>query len=512
MTSCQQIYTFLNQVGAKNVTTVPSDADGALLAQLGLVQFFTEDQVHEFETSVARLVAERAAVSDEAIQRSNLAAEVQSDVRGTHSVLFHLEGKQKRSAKLQRETQDEARLKALDSDLAAKQQDLGQLLAQRSLLDTITPCGTQYVGLTGLGVTETRNLAVRLYRVADTDFATYWQQSQKITQDLTDLAAGGADYFARFSPVLALGERSHLWAIAIGLAKAQPDVAQGSATFLQDYNAIENLSPNVENRLMASEILFALPRPVSEEYPKLLEVLRTVQGLKVSKESALGVASILLLGERADGTIATDNLAQYLRLTRSYEAAALLAIVNVPIPDLTGKFQSVQRMFLGWGYQPSEDIELSSAYLAVSEIPVEGISTKLAIIAKGLSTYLEYPLVASAVLASLSTLEANETLNLLEHAYDIIGRRTGPLSQAELICLAVRMLHGIRNELVGPLDTTAAAAPRVGPAAAGVYGPRFFFVPIIVAHNAYFSTYSGVAGVHPGHVHGVVGGVGGSVG
>ena len=71
------------------------------------------------------------------------------------------------------------------------------------------------------------------------------------------------------------------------------------------------------------------------------------------------------------------------------------------------------------------------------------------------------------------------------------------------------MLHGIRNELVGPLDATAAAAPQAVP---GVYGPRFYFVPIIVARYGYFSTFSGIGGVHPGHVHGFGGGAGGFVG
>jgi len=512
MTSCKDTYAFLSQVSAKQVTAPPSDADAALLAQYGLVQFFSEEEVRELGTSVQKLAEEQSAASAESLQRAGVAAQVSEDVRETHSVLFRLEGKQKKAAKAQRESTDEARLKAIDSDLQAKQRDLGQLLAQRSLLDTITSCGSRYVGLTGLGVAETRNLAVRLYRVSDTEFASYWQQSLKITQDLTDLATGGAGYFGRLSPVIALGERSHLWAIAIGLAKAQPDSAQGTAAFVQDYNSIESLSSNIENRLMAAEILFALPRPLPDEYSRLLEVLKTVQKLNVPKESALGVASILLLGERADGTLATDNLADYLRVTPSYEAAALLSIVNVSITDLTEKFHEVQRLFVAWGYGASEDVELASAYLAVSEVPVEGVSTKLAILAKGLSTYLQYPLVGAAVLASLSTLEANETLNLLEHAYDIVGRRTGPLTQAELICLAVRMLHGVRDELVGPLDTTATAAPAVARAAPGTYGPRFFFVPIIVAHNAYFSTYSGLGGPHPGHVHGFGGGAGGFVG
>jgi hypothetical protein len=509
MTTCREIYTFLSQVSARNVTATLSDADANLLSQLHLVQFLTQPEYLQLQTDVQALGNEQGAIAQEAAQRVGLAREVQGEERKTHSVLFRLEGQQKRAAKLQREADDEARLKAVDADLAQKQQQFGQLLSRRTLLDTVTPYGDRYVGLTGLGAVETRNLGVRLYRVSDAEFGAYWDQSQKITQELTDLAAGGADYVARLAPGIVGAERSHLWAISIGLAKAQPDSAQGSATFVNDYNQLGDLSDNIENRLMASEILFSLDRPLSQEFPTLVQLVKQVRGENVPKESALGVASILLLGRRADGTVALPNLAQYLQVTRSYESAALLAIVNLPVPDLAAKFQSLRMMFAGWGYQASEDVELSSAYLAVSEIPVQGISTKLAIIAKGLSTYLEYPLVAASVLASLSTLEANETLNLLEHAYDIVGRRAAPMSQAELICLAVRMLHGIRNELVGPLDATAATVPKPVP---GVYGPRFYFVPIIVARYSYFSTYSGVGGAHPGHVHGFGGGAGGFVG
>ncbi|MGA8710122.1 MAG: hypothetical protein WB786_02695 [Thermoplasmata archaeon] len=510
MTNCKDIYTFLNQVSAKNVSAPLSSSDAALLTQLNLVQIFTADQVHDLESKVQALGADQTALDQERRQRADLAETVEEESRATHSILFHLEGKGKQAAKRQREVDDENRLRSVDGDLTQRQQQFGQLVSQRSLLDTITPYGDGFVALTSLGALETRNLGLRLYRVSDTDFQTYWDQSQKITQELTDLATGGANYFGQIARGIGGAERSNLWAISIGLAKNQPDVAQGSAAFVNVYNSIQNLSDNVENRLLASEILFSLPRPLAEEYPTLVQILRDVRGLNIPKESALGVASILLLGRRGDGTIATPNLSQYLNYTRSYESAALLSIVNLPVPELGAKFQSLRAMFGGWGYETSEDVELSSAYLATSELPVQGINTKLAILAKGLSTYLAYPLVAASVLATISTLEANDTLNLLEHAYDIVGRRAMPMSQAELICLAVRMLHGIRNELVGPLDATAAAqaAARVP----GMYGPRFFFVPIVLVNYGHFSTFSGIGGAHPGHVHGFGGGAGGFTG
>jgi len=510
MTQCADIYAFLNQVSAKQVTATLSAADASLLTQLGLIQILTSDQFHATQSAVQALGAERQTIAQEMGQRAQLAQESSEDRRKTHSFLFHLEGKEKQAAEVQRATAVDAQLRATDADLGRKQQEFAQLVAQQSLLDTLTAYGDGYVGLTSRGAVELRDLGLRLYRVSDSDFSAYWNQAQKINVDLMRLAEGGAEYFGRLMPALTGADRSLLWGISVGLAKAQPNAAQGSDAFVRTYRQVFGLSANNENRLMSSEILFSLPRPIAEEYPGLVQVLGDVRHLNVPNEAALGVASILLLGRREDGTIATPNLAQYLNLTRSYESAALLSIVNLPIGDQAAKFQSLRGMFAGWGYQPSEDVELSSAYLAVSELPADGISTKLAIIAKGLSSYLQFPLVAASVLASVSTLEANETLNLLEHAYEIVGPRAAPLSQAELICLAVRMVQGIRDELVAPLDATAALPPPP-PRMPGVYGPGFFFVPIFVMHQAYFGTYSGIGGAHPGHAHGF-GGFGGGGG
>jgi hypothetical protein len=512
MTRCGDIYSFLSQVSARQVTATLSDADANLLVQLGLIQLFTADQYHKVEGDVQALGGDRSAIAEEMARQSALSQEAQEESQKTHSILFHFEGKEKQAAELQRAAAAQQSLQSTSSDLARRQQQFSDLVAQRSLLDTLTPWGDRFVGLTGRGTVETRDLGLRLYRVSDSDFTEYWNTAQKITVDLTRLAGGGAECYARLAGAIPDADRCLLWGISIGLSNSQPDAGAGAAAFVNTYRQIFSLSANAENRLMSSEILSSLTRPIADEYPNLVQVLSDVRRLGVPNEAALGVGSILLLGRREDGTIATPNLAQYLSVTRSFESAALLSIVNLPVADQTAKFQALRGMFAGWGYQASEDVELSAAYLTVSELPADGISTKLAIIAKGLSTYLQFPLVAASVLASVSTLEANETLNLLEHAYEIVGTRAAPLSQAELITLAVRMVHGIRDELVGPLDATAAARP-IAPRALGMYGPRFYFVPIFVVHQAYFGTFSGIGGAHPGHVHGFGGGfVGGGGG
>ncbi len=507
MANCKDVGGLLGQLRAHAVTTPLTDAEMARLAQLGVLQVVSAADYQQLQNQVAGLAATQEAISDESGQRGEAAAELDRDWSRDHSVLFHLHGEPARQADLAEEQQARQRLAALDADLSAREQAFNDLLAKRAQLDALTAVGPGYVGLTATGASVLRDLTVALYRVSDADFETYLAQARKIDADLDGLAAGGATYFAGLAAGIPDADRAYLWAIGVGLSKAEPDPTVGVPKYLDAYRQTGSFSSNPENRLMASEILVALPRPLAEETPALAQLVRDVRGLKVPSPSALGVAAILLYGRRADGTFATANLQSFLQVTSSYETAALLGIVDGPTDALLAKFRQLRQLFYDWDYSMSEDTELSAAYLAVSEYEPDQISSKLAILARGLATYLQYPLVAASILASVATLEANETLNLVEKAYAIAGRRAAGLSQPELICVAVRMVHGIRNELVGSLDATATAAPTAARAVG--YGPRPLFVPIVIVHAGYYSTFGGLGGVHPGHVHGMPAGFGG---
>ena len=511
MASCKDVCAFLEQVQSRQVTAALPEADLAHLGEVGLLQLLTADGYRELASQVGALGATQAALGQEAAQRAQLAEELGREYARDHSVLFHLHGKDAQAADLQEEAQTRAQFQATDADYAQREQAFNELLARRATFDALSPFGDRYIGLTPAGSVALRELTVRLYRYGDTDLDAYLAQAQRIDQELDGLATGGASYFAGLSAQLRDSDRAYLWAIGIGLAKAQPDPAAGIPRFLEAYAATGNLSGNVENRLMAGEILVAVPRPLPEELPALGQLVRDARGIGVPSGSALGVAAIVLFGRRADGSFATENVRGFLQFTRSYESAAMLGIVNAPATDLSARFQAFRTLFAGWGYEYSEDTELSAAYLTVSELAPDEVGGKLAILARGLQAYLQYPLVAAAILGSIPTLEANETLNVLEKAYTVVGRRATGLSQTELICLAVRMVHGIRNELVGTLDATATAAPKA-PAWGGYGGfaGRPLFLPVIIAHGGYYSTFGGIGGVHPGHVHGMPSGFGGA--
>jgi hypothetical protein len=197
-------------------------------------------------------------------------------------------------------------------------------------------------------------------------------------------------------------------------------------------------------------------------------------------------------------------------MTRSSESAAILAVVTAPPDQLAAKFQAYRTLFSSWGFMLSEDTELASAFLSISDFGPEDVRAKMAIIISAFKPYLEYPLVAAAILASIASLEANETLDLVEKAFSILGTVALGLQRSELLSLSVRMIHGISNELVKKLDPTA---PIMNTPVQFRYVPTFIFfpyhAPLILAHSTYYSTFSAIGGAHPAHVHGFGGGFGG---
>lgn len=516
MSSCKQVAAFLGQVNTRSVQLELPSGDVADLQQLGLVTVLAADELQQLRQQVEQLQQTQLQMAQAADQRAQEADRVADDTRKTHSILFHLEGVDGQHAALERLDQEQSALKSIDVDLAKRQQDFAQLLVKKSLLDQASPYESNFIAITPTGRIALRDLNVALYRVGDAEFPVYWDQAKSIDDRLHAIANGAALVCSPLSTTLPDVNRSYLWAVSIGMVKEGGDPQQRVQAFLNAYRGVTSLSPNVENRLMSAEILSVLPAGVPDALATLPPLLQQVDSLGVPRDSALGVASILLLGRRADGTFATDPLRQFLTVTPSYETAALLAVVNRPYGDLLAQFQAIKSVFASWGYSPSEDTELSSAYLSLSQLPVETVNTKVAILARGISGYLAYPLVAASILASIPVLEANETLNLLEKAYEILGQRTGPMSQAELICLAVRMVHGVDVRSVNELDPTQAKAPAT-PEFSYLGRPPIFWVPVFVTHGVYYSTFSGIGGAHPGHVHawgggGFGGGFGGGAG
>jgi hypothetical protein len=505
MADCRQTWTFLQGVSAKSVTGTIPDADLGLLQEHGLVELLTSEQAQQLQAEVAQLEAAQHAIEEEQARQEQEASAVTADTRRTHSILFHLQGVDKEEATVDRLHEEQAALQSIEGDLAKREADFAQLLVKRGELDRMSPYDGRFVAITTAGRVALRDLAAALYRVGDEPFSSYWTQAQAIDAELAAIVNQSAAMHVPLLQALPNVDPTYLWAVAIGLAKQKGKPEEQVPAFLATYGALGHLAKNDENRLLAAEVLTGIGQSGEAAIPSLEELVKEVEKLGVPTESAAGVGAVLVAGRRADGTYATAPLGQFLRLTPSYEAAALLAVVNKPFDDLAKAFGDLKAQFVQWNYAMSEDTELSSAYLALSGLPLATVGTKMAILARGVGAYVAYPLVAAAILASIPVLEANETLNLLEKAYEILGQRTGPMSEAELLTLAVRTIHGVNVRSVNELDPTQ-VQPASYPSFSYVNVPPAIWIPVFVAHGAYHATFSGIGGFHPGHVHAVGGG------
>jgi hypothetical protein len=377
------------------------------------------------------------------------------------------------------------------------------------------PYGGMYLSLTGLGVITLNDLNVRNYRVSATEFSDFIEESKETTDELRLIAYKSNFYASSFKAEFPGCDLSQLWSVGVGLAKLQGDPNEISHRFSLAMGDLQHFASTLENKMLAAEIMSSFRSDPSQPLTDadLQQISESLSALdhevrhdKVPKQLSAGIAAIILFGRRFDGTFPTDRFMQFSKITSSNESAAILAVVNVPTDPLTAKFRAYREMFNAWGYELSEDTELASAYLSISDFNPNEVYAKLTIIVDSLKTYLEYPLVASAILASIPTLEANETLDLLQKAYSLLGTYGNDLFQPELLSLSVRMIHGIKNELVKELDPTAKLTNT--PMQFTYIPSNVFFVyygPLIIAHSSYYSTFSSIGGYHPAHVHGVGG-------
>ena len=254
ITNCKDIYAFVSGVQARSTPPTIPPTDIQTLQQIQWIRYLTTDQFSSMAKEVEALSVDEEAFAQAQDARNRAGALLEDDTRKSHSILFHLEGQAKRDAVLQEEAQAQRSFQSADSDASARRQTVEDLIAKRSLLDTLTPGSGGDVAVTGLGAVETRRLSLGMYRFSDVDFASYWAVRQQVGRDPNDIADRGAQCVQALSTPLAKVDRSYLWSIAIGLAKRGTDLGAGMQAFLDAYNRIGGLSENEENRLMAAEI------------------------------------------------------------------------------------------------------------------------------------------------------------------------------------------------------------------------------------------------------------------
>jgi len=514
---CKDVRTFFSQIAAKSVSVQISQADMDFFTTNQYISIMQKEEHDQALAEVSNLINMSEELQNQIAQERTAEATVEKEEKKTHSIMFHFEAEEKKQAELESVASERNIVSEEEKGVAELGSKVNELIQKKSIIDRMVPYDEKYLALTGLGVITLSDLNVRNYRVSDSDFSDFVEESRETSDELRSIAERGSFHVANLRTRFPEMDLSQLWSVSIGLAKLQGDPSQIGQRFLSALDLLQHFDCTLENRMMAAEIMSSSSRedpvqsPANSDLENMPESLKSLDDqvrhdAHVPKPLSVGVAATIMFGRRFDGTFPTDRFVEFSKMTSSYESAAILSIVDVPLEQLSGKFQSFRYLFNSWGYEVSEDTELASAYLSISDLEPGDVNLKMTIIVDGLRNYLEYPLVASAILASIPTLEANETLDLMEKAYSLLGSYGSGLERSELISLAVRMIHGIKNELVKELDPTARIAKTP---VQFTYAPANVFfiyrVPLIIVHSSYYSTFSGIGGYHPAHVHGVGG-------
>ena len=528
---CSDARAFLSQVndGQEPLTPIPP-ADLDYLSSNGYVLRTTKEDHDKGLTELARLSQLIDQAKEEHIDVEKAEGALRQDERKEHSFTFHFEGEEAKGALHEKVETETTELSKEEGELAQTGATVTALIEEKSLIDRMVAYDGGYLSLTGMGIVVLNDLVVRNYRVADEEFSEFASELKATYAELRTIAEGASSYallIKRLVPSIekvvdskgkdagdlyqeAAEATSLMWATGIGVAKLRGDAEQLDQRFTRAINDVWSLDSTTQNKLMAAEIMTALASQDMSTLESDLENLeKEVKRQSVPKELSAGIAAAIMAGRRFDGTYPTDSFARFRQVTKSYEAAAILAIMNVPFDKLNAKFQAFRSTFNSWGYMTSEDTEIASAFLAIGELEASEVEEKLQYIVLQLRNYLEYPLVAAAILASIPVFEVHETLDLMEKAVTLLSGYISGLERSVLVALAVRMIHGVRNEVVREIDPTATITPTPIQFTYVPYPGLFlWFRPVIIAHYSYHATFSGMGGFHPAHSHGVGGFVG----
>jgi hypothetical protein len=521
---CSEVRTFLSQIHDQQepITSIPpTDLD--YLSTNGYVSLTTKDEYDKSLAECAKLSELTQQVNAEWTQEEQARAALFRDTQKEHSILFHFQGKEEKEQLQQKIAGESAEVTKEQSELKAMEAYVNELIQKKSMNDRMVPYDGEYVSLTGLGNVVLNDLNVRNYRVADEEFADFSAEIKSIYAELRSIADRAAFYVNLLKPRIpkiqelegpyGIGSQnpnqtpSILWSVGIGLAKLQGDTNAIGQRFLQAFDALHGFDSTTSNKLTAAEIMTAASGQDIQSLEDILKNLdKELRKAGVPKEVSAGVGATIMAGRRYDGTYPTDRFTQFRQSTLSFEAAAILAVMNEPYDTLISEFQTFRSMFVSWGYMVSEDTEIASAFLAIGELTPIEVQEKLKYIVEQLRNYLEYPLVAAAILASIPVFEAHEVLDLMEKAVTLLSNYATGYERSEIVALAVRMIHGVRNELVKQIDPTARISQTP---VQFTYSPHpglfFWYYPVIIAHSSYHATFSGMGGFHPAHSHGVGG-------
>ena len=359
---CSDVRTFFSQIAGKSVTMQVQQADMDLLSSSGYLSVMQKEEYDRALAECSNLAHLYDEVHNEIMEVGGTETALEEEERKTHSILFLFEGKEKRDAELNNVQNQRSIVSKGEADIAEGNSKISELVQKKSMIDRMVQYDGKYLALTGLGVIALNDLNVRNYRVSDSEFSDFIEESKETSGELRSIAEAGNFYMTNIRNGFPEIDLSQLWSVSIGLAKLQGDQDHIIQRFLIALDNLHDFNSTIENKMMAAEIMTASRADPSQsatnsDLQSLSETLSTLDrelkhGANVPSQLSAGVAAIIMAGRKFDGTYPTDRFIEFSKMTSSYESAAILSILNVPIRPTCRQIPIIQIdvQFLGiWG-------------------------------------------------------------------------------------------------------------------------------------------------------------------
>lgn len=530
----------MSEISDKSITSQISQADLDFFSSNGYVLRTSKVEYDQASAEVVSLEQINQRLLEERKEGAEAERATKEDEKKAQGLLFDLHGKEYKDAALQKLEADKETLSKNEVTISSDEASVSDYIQKKSTLDWLVPYGNEYLSLSASGVIMLNALNARMSRISDMEFSDFVLETNETDAELRGIAQRARSFVFdirnriplptdmdedaanRTGEVKVSPYDSVLWSVGIGLAKIRANEDQILDRFVSAYNSLGDFKSSVWNKLMAGEVMAATVVDFMSLSQSLTDIEQKLRNFaNVPEEQSVAIAATLIYGG-SDSAISYGRFVEFSKITESQETAAILAITNINVEQLTSKFHSYKGLFDEWGYSTSDDTDLAAAYLSISPLVADDVRSKMNTIVDALKSDLQYPLVAAAILTSMSALSATEAIDLVEKGISILQGYASNFGRSELVSLAVRMVHGVNNELAKELDPNASisktpvqfthspqqvaqSAYGTGQYYGGYYPGFWWYYALIISHSTYHNTYNTGGGYHEGHQHGLGG-------
>jgi hypothetical protein len=195
---CSDAREFLSEISAKSITTqiAPQDLDflsskGYVLRSSKADYDLAASDIQNMEQAQQDINERLKQEGDQDAQASQVAAE---DLKKSRGLLFDLHGKEYKDEMQEKVQADEETLSKDKVAMSDDEAKISEYIQKKSAFDQLTPCGDEYLSLSGSGVLMLNALNSRMSRVSDMEFSDFAQETFATDTELRAIALRANNY------------------------------------------------------------------------------------------------------------------------------------------------------------------------------------------------------------------------------------------------------------------------------------------------------------------------------